>query len=69
MNTASPTIEKESFFEYNHLRKKFELYIHLEIWIPLFSDGQEIAGHRPAVSKKKKSKSWDEYEAQNFFRI
>ena len=22
---------------------------------------------RPAVSKKKKSKSWDEYEAQNFF--
>ena len=47
MNTASPTIEKESFFECNHIRKKILSFIFIPGFGLLFF---ETAGQRPAIS-------------------
>ena len=55
MNTASPTIEKESFFECNHIRKKFLSFIFVPGFGLLFlrqpALGRPSLGHQILMSK------------------
>ena len=59
MNTASPTIEKESFFECNHIRKKILSFIFIPGFGLLFlrqpalgrPNGRPSLGHQILMNK------------------
>ena len=59
MNTASPTIEKESFFECNHIRKKILSFIFIPgFGLPFFqtagpwpANGRPSLGHQILMNK------------------
>ena len=69
MNMATPTIKKESFFEYNPVRKRnlsCEFFSGFELLC--FSMAGRSAGHRSAVEKQRSSNPETNSQLKFLFR-